>query len=253
MSLTSENDSLFLVCDGVGGSAMGNCASELACRKISEYVNTNSKQTINDAFFYAALEFVYQAFCEYELSYPQSKGMATTLTLFYKSEHCIWTVHLGDSRIYHIRDGAIVHKTQDHSFVGNLLSAGIITEEEARRHPKKNIITKAIQAGDDQKCQPEIFCTNEIYARDYFFLCTDGVIESVADEQLCAILGNVELSNQDKMHEIFLLCAANSKDNFSAYLIQIDKGVEKESIVTIDTVPDIDTLYPIINAEASEE
>lgn len=248
----NTKDNLFLVCDGVGGNATGYIASKLACVKMKEYIDLHAGEVLSDTFFQQAIMFVYDAFVNFERENPNSKGMATTLTLIYVQETVVWLVHLGDSRIYHIRNGQILHKTKDHSFVAELAAAGIISEEEARIHPKKNVISRAIQSAEPHKLSPDVCFITEICTNDSFFLCTDGVLESVTDAQLAAILGSEDNTNATKMQLIFKLCAANSKDNFSCYLIPIEIGCTEYFPTQSAEIIETDAFMGIIDSKNGE-
>lgn len=209
---------LYLVCDGVGGMEKGEVASQIACDVISSHLagQTNvSKSDIDQAVWYAEQEI--GTYIEENID---ALGMATTLTLLRIQDDGIIIAHLGDSRIYHVRGGQILHKTYDHSFVNELLSKKIITEEEAKNHPKRNVVTKAIMGGGEHQV-PDFNHFQNILPGDYFFLCTDGITESISDPELASILNTSNLSNEKKLKAIKHKCREHSKDNHSAYLLQI--------------------------------
>ena len=212
------SDHLFLVCDGVGGAAKGNIASQLVCENFAKIFQDTPVSEVH--FIQTALSEVEDIFEEYTKANPESGGMATTLTLAHFHANGVTVAHIGDSRIYHIRKGQIIYRSQDHSFVQDLVRSGIISQEEAAVHPKRNVITRAIQ-GSHQPARPDVYVLQDIKAGDYFFLCSDGILESISDEMLCQIV-KAKTDNSAKLQKIITLCSKKSSDNYSAYLVQID-------------------------------
>jgi len=217
---------LYLVCDGVGGLAKGEVASKITCDVIADYLL--GKATITESDIDRAVFFAEQEIDAYIQENIDALGMATTLTLLSTHDEGVTIAHIGDSRIYHIRGEGILHKTFDHSFTNELVAKNIISEGEAVNHPKRNVVTKAIKAGGEHE-RPDFKHFRNVEAGDYFFLCTDGIIESVTDDDLVTILNTTDASNEDKIETIRLKCEHSSKDNHSAYLLQI-KEVKKDWI-----------------------
>ena len=102
--------------------------------------------------------------------------MATTLTMVSVGASGITLAHIGDSRIYQFRQGEIIYQTEDHSLVNSLVKLGKISKEEALTHPQKNVIIRAIQ-GSEHPTEADVVLLKDIQAGDYFFMCTDGVLE----------------------------------------------------------------------------
>ncbi|MEA3450723.1 MAG: protein phosphatase 2C domain-containing protein [Bacteroidota bacterium] len=222
-----KNTTLFIVCDGVGGMNKGETASDLACREFSKnfkssvgHLNVAKEEQILQAF-----ENTQNAFDKHIAENPKTKGMATTLVAVHIHEQGLTVTHCGDSRFYHIRNGKILWQTQDHSVINELIKAGVMTEDEAK-NSKRNKISRAIQGNKLKKTKPDIHFITDIQKNDYLFLCSDGVSGSITDTELCEILSGKE-TNPEKMQTINTLCEANSADNYSAYLIQIEE-VESE-------------------------
>lgn len=230
-SQAAGTDSVFLVCDGVGGQEKGEVASALACESLSGYFKANPPHKPLDAYFLRALAFARDTFRRREMSEPQARGMATTLTLLSFGEYGAMMAHLGDSRIYHIRDGHIRYKSLDHKWVNELVQSGVIDEQQAKVHPKRNVISKVLTS--DREDVPSLHITNDVKAGDYFFLCTDGVLEHVYDELLTYHLranhdNRVPLSSM--LNAIKEECMGKTGDNFSAYLIRVNSVLENEVI-----------------------
>jgi protein phosphatase len=211
-----NHQKLFMVCDGVGGMEKGEVASQLVCEVLSGYFQQNPTKNIDADYINEGLAIVQQAFIHHQQENPATKGMASTLTLLAIHEGGITVAHVGDSRVYHIRDGQILYKTTDHSLVNQLLEQEIITPEEAIGHPQRNVIVRAMQA--ERKVKADVQLITDIKPNDYFLLCTDGVLEHLDEATLCTILAQ-EYSNEEKIEAIKNYGKDINKDNFSAYLL----------------------------------
>ena len=120
---------VYLVCDGVGGLDKGEIASNLTCDSIAAYLS--QKETISDSVIEESIAHAETNINKYVANHKEANGMATTMTLLVIDEQGIAIAHIGDSRVYQIRGGKIIHKTFDHSFVNELIAQKIITEKEA--------------------------------------------------------------------------------------------------------------------------
>lgn len=215
--LSDTVNNLFLVCDGVGGSSSGEEASKIAAHSFRDYLS--KKIDINADDLNDALLNTEDCFDDYIRNNPASKGMATTMVFLHLYHNgAALAAHCGDSRIYQIRDGKIIFKTKDHSFVQELVDSGYITAEEALKHPKRNRITRAITGRNE----PSLLDVSmlETAMGDYFLLCTDGILEGINDSFIEEEFTNdIELSQLQQ--KITTKCFELSNDNFSAILIKI--------------------------------
>ena len=214
----------FIVCDGVGGAEKGEIASSLTCKVLSEHlIGLKSEEQIRE-FIQAGVVKAQQVLQDFAKDHPLSEGMATTLAMIHFFENKVAIVHIGDSRVYHIRNKEILYVTRDHSYVNDLVATGYITQEEAKTHPDKNIITRAISTdGNDTKA--DIKMISDIQSGDYFFLCSDGILEAIDEIYLSQQLTNDhKLSTSKNLENLIVLirgqCAEKTKDNYSAILIQ---------------------------------
>jgi PPM family protein phosphatase len=227
----TDKNTVFLVCDGVGGAVSGDIASRMVSDAFGLAFETKKADAKS---LQATLSDVQKQIDNYLLGNPDSKGMGTTLTFLQ-----LFTVtperdddksvkggaiiaHAGDSRVYHIRGNRILFCTYDHSLINELKKQGM--HEEAER-AKSNIITRALQGNSVKKIELDTHTITDIQANDYFLLCSDGVWGAISDEDLLDILQK-KTTNAEKLNEIEQLCEQFSKDNYSAYLLQIEK-VEK--------------------------
>jgi len=214
-----SDPNLFLVCDGVGGADKGEVASSLACDLFETYFSTFLEGEPNPKFINKAIQYTQAHFCSYVDAHPEAKGMATTLSMLYLSQKGATLAHVGDSRIYHIRNGKILYRTEDHSLVNSLVKLGKITPEEALTHPQRNVITRAIQ-GTGEVAEADVVVIPDVMPGDYFFMCTDGVLENVSERDLCSIF-SMSLSSEVIKDQLMSLCLDRTRDNFSFYIIPI--------------------------------
>ena len=218
-----EELGLFVLCDGMGGAASGDVASEI----VVDTIITKAK----DGLLPSSEENVQKlvALAETALSnrletHPEEKGSGTTLTLLYLQSDKAIVAHIGDSRVYHIQteENQVWH-TEDHSFVQELFRSGVIkTEAEMRSHPQRNRITKALQASNKPKpIQASVHIISPIKKGDIFILCSDGVLEPFSSEAFQNLCLDKTLSLNEKMEQIKNRCAKESKDNNTAYFIEL--------------------------------
>lgn len=224
VSESSINDTLFLVCDGVGGLYGGEIASALACEYIPIYFQQNSVASIDTQYVEQAISYARQAIKE-EQQKRSMFGMSTTLTLLHFGDKGATVAHLGDSRIYHLRNGKIIWQSDDHSYVNSLLKTGMITKEESRTHPRRNQITRCLNGDEeDSNDKPEITQITDLRDSDYFFMCSDGVLEQIYYDELLEffIYSDSFNSNSERLEAIREKCYGKTQDNFTAYLIQVE-------------------------------
>ena len=183
------DERIFLVADGVGGHNDGELASRTVMADIADYVKENppaedaGDEQIRE-YFMSLIQSVNAHIHEMARAGAPS-GMATTLVVLYLNGEKAYVVNVGDSRLYLIRDKKIRQMTEDHTYVNNLIREGIITKEQARTHPDKNMITRAI--GAEAKVKPDLFIF-EVQQGDILLMCTDGLYNEVAEEKICKTL-----------------------------------------------------------------
>lgn len=207
-----DNERVFVVCDGVGGSDKGEIASKLVA-------NSFLQALIGGGDVNGALSMAQQGLDSWIMENPESKGMATTLAVLELKEGGVQVAWCGDSRIYQFREGEIIRQTVDHSWVNDAVKAGIITQEEAIGHPKSNVITRAIH-GSHRPVQLEIEGWGEMCSGDVFMLCSDGVLECWTDEELERVMSGSSLP--EAVSAIRNRCAEASNDNATAIFVQAE-------------------------------
>jgi serine/threonine protein phosphatase PrpC len=222
----TDADTLFLVCDGVGGAARGEVASQLACQHISTYLRTAAPDVVTEADVRGAVVATEAAFDAYLDAHPGARGMGTTLALLALDAGGATLAHLGDSRVYQFRAGRIRWRTRDHSLVNQLLDAGVLQPEEVPHFSQRNVITRAIQGQSVQVAEPEVQRLTDVQPGDVFLLCTDGVLETLTDATLEALIGAT--TDEARLLDHLRAACAHHHDNATAYLIRLVGGAEPE-------------------------
>lgn len=222
----AENDRLFILCDGMGGHENGEVASGTVCRVMAEYIKEHAGEVLTDDVLNAALDAAIDALDKEDNGTLRKMGTTLTLLCFHRGG-CT-AAHIGDSRIYHIRpaENRILYKSRDHSLVYDLFMAGEISKDEMAAYGRKNVITRAVMPSQDERPKADIVHITDIKAGDVFYLCSDGMLEQMDDEELAGILGGME-PWEEKRKRLRELTKGN-KDNHSAYIINV-AGVEKEA------------------------
>lgn len=183
-----------VVCDGMGGANAGNVASELAVRHISEYVirsyrdgmnMTDTEKTLKNAIVSANISLYDKAVNNAELA-----GMGTTAVAAFVKDGTAVIAHVGDSRIYLV-NGEIKQLTRDHSVVQSLIESGKITPEDAKVHPRKNVITRAL--GAEENVAVDSDCLN-LSNGDTLLLCSDGLTNFLDDKDILTVFQNNDIS-----------------------------------------------------------
>ncbi len=214
----SDGSAFAVVCDGMGGASAGDFASKTAVDIISQYfLNSYSHNMSSDDIVKLLNNAIASANGEiYSLSQQneQLKGMGTTVVAAVVKEHEAVICNIGDSRAYLIGDD-INQITRDHSVVQTLVESGKLSPDEARVHPEKNVITRAL--GVEDTVLTDSYCIN-INVDDLILLCTDGLTNFVDSKDILYIVKNNVLDNITDQ----LINQANSnggKDNITAAIV----------------------------------
>lgn len=219
-SFIQQNANLFIVCDGVGGSDNGAIASKSVCTSIVEFfeefvqAKPSSQKDIDKAIKYAERKLK-----EKIVSDPELRRMATTLALIHIHTLGVTVAHIGDSRIYHIRDGIILFQTIDHSLINELVASGHIKGVDIAKHPSRNVITRAIK-GDEDYSKAEVKVINSGKNGDFFLMCSDGLLEGITEEFI-----REKFTHKNSVETLIELidttCLEKSTDNYSAIIIKL--------------------------------
>lgn len=225
-TIDNEKDRLFILCDGMGGHAAGEVASAAVCEAMSKTINgaLEKGEKFSEQLLLEAIEAAYNLLDERDTSEDGHKKMGTTMTFLMLHDNGATIAHIGDSRVYHIRPktgkkGDVVFCTKDHSLVNDLIKIGEITAEEALNHPQKNVITRAMMPNLEHRHKADIITTKDIRPGDYFYMCSDGMLEQTSDDNLCFMLAN-DVTDEEK-RDMLIKVSKNNRDNHSAHLIHI--------------------------------
>lgn len=214
-----------IVCDGMGGHQGGDVASTMAVSHLGHnFAKTDfTDPELAQKWLTVQLKLENEIILETADRFSDLNGMGTTVVLALAFDEKILIAHLGDSRAYLYGSNDFKQITQDHSLVNELVKMGEITEQQARNHPQKNIITETL--GVSSTINPE-FDNLEVHAGDIFLLCTDGLTNSLTDPQIQQILATKNLTLKERCNK--LINEANrlgGGDNITVCLLAY---VEKE-------------------------
>ncbi len=229
---TRSADFAFAVSDGMGGARAGEFASRVTMDKITTLLPRSFRQAavgLETGFEDVLTELfdqVHRTLAYVGGSYHECSGMEATLSLCWFTPGWMYFGHVGDSRIYYLpaRDGALKQLTQDDTHVAWLFRHGKITEAEARRHPRRNILQKSL-GGSNQFVDPQVGAV-ACEPGDLFLLCTDGLIKGLHDHDLAELLrpAKYDMSGHDH-HPAHRLVeeslARDGSDNITALIVQV--------------------------------
>jgi len=185
--LDKDNKQVFIVADGMGGHNAGEIASKMAIESIStsikKYLENNCKTSniFNSNVIKEAIWEANKIIHQHSLSHNGCDGMGTTLTVSVILKDHVYIGHIGDSRAYILKNNELIQLTQDHTLVSELVKNGSITEMEAKAHPKRNIITKAV--GTEEIIEPDII-KYKISKDSILILCTDGLTNAITNDEI---------------------------------------------------------------------
>ena len=218
-----NNEFVLAVADGMGGHKAGEIASSIAIEHITEvFEKMDSIGKKEDAIDWLRkiVKEINDKIFSYTSMHPESKGMGTTLVIAIKTDDYILYGNIGDSSGYAIKNEKIHKITKDHTLVNLLVSTGELTPEQAKFHPRKNLLTRALGANDP--IEIDIFSVDS--AVNGLFLCSDGLTNMVTDEQIEKVLNsNAPIEEQVEK----LIKKSNSRggtDNISIAYLKKESG-----------------------------
>jgi protein phosphatase len=225
----AKTDFAFAVSDGMGGALAGEYASRIAVDKITTMLPRSFRQSAtgfavdHDNVLTELFSEIHKALVYLGSSYEECEGMEATLTLCWFSPGWLHFGHIGDSRLYYLpaKENKIKQITQDDTHVGWLFRNGKLNEREARNHPRRSVLQKAL-GGGNQFVDPQLGAVG-CETGDRFLLCTDGLVEGLYDEHLVEILRDTESgSTADAAQRLVKEAVMKSgKDNTTALVIEV--------------------------------
>jgi serine/threonine protein phosphatase PrpC len=251
-----ETEGLFIVADGMGGHAAGEVAAKITVETIGEFIAaTRQKEEATWPFKYnhelhfnsnrlaIAIEKANERVMSAVAAQPWLKGMGTTVVAGLLNEKILSLAHVGDSRAYLYRAGELTRLTDDHSWVHEQVSAGILTEEEAKTHPLKNVVTRALGGGPS--VAPDLR-EMEFSRGDAFLFCSDGLTTMLSDEEIRDSIAVDETRTAEALCQ-GLVDLANDKggvDNITVVYVRIPGRA---------TLEKIDRVQKVVKAEVPEK
>jgi len=225
---------LFVVADGMGGHAAGEVASKLAVDAINEFVCLTSGDEeitwpygLDQTMSYdgnrlkTAIRYANRKVLEATRERSEYEGMATTVAAVLIDQDSANVAHVGDSRVYLWGDGVLTQLTADHSWVNEQIQSGVISADQARGHPLRNVVTRALGGRLDLAVDMQV---RKMKLGDVLLLCSDGLTTMVPDDEIAAVLARTQGDVEETAKE--LVAAANARggeDNITVLLLRIEK------------------------------
>ena len=226
---------VFVVCDGMGGLDKGEVASETVCKTLGRVAETilHTLGAFTDDDLTHCMNAAYEALDAADTDNEATMGTTMTFLCFHE-QGCL-VAHIGDSRIYHLRPSlgaqrGVLFRSRDHSLVHQLYELGEISYNDMAKYPKKNIILKGMQPHQVERTRASLAHIADIRPGDYFYMCTDGMLEAMDDERLMEIISDPTMTDEQKA-QCLIDETSNNSDNHTAWLIHVEsvtKDPEKD-------------------------
>jgi serine/threonine protein phosphatase PrpC len=222
-----EVDRAFAVCDGMGGAKAGEFASRVAVEQITKLLPRSFAQRAaglkagNPDLLVELFTKIHEALVYMGRSYEECAGMETTLSLCWFSPGWMHFAHVGDSRIYYLpaAGGEIRQISHDDTYVGWLFRSGKINEREARTHPRRNVLQKAL-GGGNQFVDPQLGAVN-VESGDRFLICSDGLTEGLYDHHVADLMCRCGPEGNPAKVLVEAAVEIDGKDNTTALVIEV--------------------------------
>ena len=214
----AQKGQLLIVADGMGGHNAGEVASQMAVATIRDafYADPGADLAAN---LRSAIAAANDAIFNHSRQHAGQSGMGTTVAMMVVHQNQVQIANVGDSRVYVVRSGKLTQVTTDHSWVEEQVRAGVLTSEQARAHPQRNIITRAL--GTTQKAQPDFF-DGVLSEGDVFLLCSDGLTTHVSDAQIQDVLLSMTSLDQAANRLMQLANEGGGSDNISVIVARVE-------------------------------
>lgn len=210
---------LFAVADGMGGHRAGEVASQTAIAELVRYLKENLSLFPNPAdALVNGVQAANRLVFHLSSSYRSLRGMGTTLTAALVRGGELFWAHVGDSRLYLLRGGELVQLTEDHSLVRELVRRGGLREEQARFHPHRSVLTRALGI------EPEVRVDSDrlvLRSGDRLLLCTDGLTEHLSDEEIAAVASDCAAVAEAVGRLVEMALRRGGTDNISIILLAV--------------------------------
>ena len=210
-------DNLYIVADGVGGHKAGEIASESAIDFFEQFIYETEDDEVLDLLV-SALAYANEQVFKLSRSSKQYENMGTTLLAATIKDNRIFIAHVGDCRLYGIRNNKIAQMTSDHTYAMDLFKAGVISREEAENSKDSNVLTRALGTEKSVKADA-LFC--DVYEDDIFVMCSDGLSDMITDDEILKIASDKEITTDQKVDCLIQRANDNGgKDNIAVIIIE---------------------------------
>lgn len=212
---TDDQRTIGIVCDGMGGANAGEVASGMAVRIFSQALLEGGRSP--EELIRQGLEKANREVYRHSRSHPACRGMGTTMVAVFLLDTTAYILNVGDSRCYAAFDGQIRQITCDHSLVQEMVQKGIITQEQAKYHPHRNIITRAL--GTEPSIYGDLF-VHPVRSNERLLLCSDGLCNELTDQELLELL-SMEPAEEACSRLIQAALDNGARDNVTAVVIDL--------------------------------
>lgn len=211
---------LFAVADGMGGHQAGEVASKTALEELERYLRNNLKTTAGAGTLLArGVQEANRVVYRLSLSEAGCRGMGTTLSAALVRGHELYMAHVGDSRGYLLRQGRISQLTEDHSLVQEMVKSGGLTAEQAREHPRRNVLTRALGTGN----LVDVDCSKvSLEVADLILLCSDGLTGHLRPEEIAFLIYRADGLEQAVKDLVQAALDRGGTDNITIILLAVD-------------------------------
>jgi PPM family protein phosphatase len=230
----NADQKLFVVADGMGGHAAGEVASRIAVDAINEFIcltagdeeitwpfGLDENMSYDGNRLKTAVRFANRKVLEATKERAEYEGMATTVAAVLVDGEAANLAHVGDSRVYLVRGQELTQLTTDHSWVNEQIQSGVISADQARSHPLRNVVTRALGGKADLQVDMQV---HDVQAEDILLLCSDGLTTMIPDDEIARVIreqaGDIEQAAQS------LVDAANARggeDNITVVLLKFEE------------------------------
>lgn len=229
---------VYVVADGMGGHSHGEVASQIAVSAIREFIEETADHDTTWPFVYdsrlrrhsnrlkTAIRIAHERVLRAIRQDGALQGMGTTVVSFLLKNHVAAVAHVGDSRAYRLRNGKLELLTQDHTWVNEQVMAGFLSADQARDHPLKNVVTRALGGENDVLVDVREV---EVQVGDRFLLCSDGLTTMLNDQEIFSILSG--MGSQDEVCRA-LVREANARgglDNVTVVVVDVEDAPDEDA------------------------
>ena len=212
----------FIVADGMGGHAGGEQASRIAAESIRNYLDSHWKSSEkSDELLKTAIKEANNAILVDQVENPERQDMGTTAVIVVFRQKKVWRAHVGDSRLYRLREEDLAQLTEDHTWVGKAMKAGDITAEQAKIHPWRHVLSQCLGRKDLLQIDIEPI---ELENGDRLILCSDGLTEEVDDPEITSIM--LESDTPEKAALNLVEAAKNNGGSDNVTVIVVSEASE---------------------------